>query len=70
MLWGLVDRFVDEMIEYYGSREQAERALRAVLEDEPKWAGMIQVVAVPQPAERDWRPRGRYAARFRCSANS
>ncbi len=31
MLWALADRFVDEVIEFYRSREQAERALRAVL---------------------------------------
>jgi hypothetical protein len=35
MLWALADRFVDEVIELYRSREQAERALRAVLADEP-----------------------------------
>ena len=31
MLWALSDRFVDEVIEVYRSREQAERALRRVL---------------------------------------
>ncbi len=35
MLWGLADLFVDEVIEFYGSREQAERALDDVLRDEP-----------------------------------
>ena len=29
MLWALADHFVDEVIELYRSREQAERALRA-----------------------------------------
>ena len=41
MLWGLADRFVDEVIETYRSREQAERALEAVLIDEPDWEGMM-----------------------------
>jgi hypothetical protein len=59
MLWGLADRFVDEVIEFYGSREQAERALDDVLRDEPEWKGMIEVVAVPRPPTQHWRPKGR-----------
>ena len=39
MLWALADRFVDEVIELYRSREQAERALHNVLRDEPEWEG-------------------------------
>ena len=59
MLWGLADRFVDEVIEYYASREQAERALEAVLGDEPEWEGMLEVVRVPMPVRRHWAPKGR-----------
>ncbi len=59
MLWVLADRFVDEVIETYRSREQAERALRAVLSDEPEWEGMIEVIPIPLPAHRDWQPKGR-----------
>ncbi len=66
MLWGLADRFVDEVIELYRSRAQAERALRAVLNDEPEWAGMMQVVPVPVPPDRHWRPRGRPVPPPRC----
>jgi hypothetical protein len=55
MLWGLADRFVDEVIELYGSREQAERALAAVLSDEPEWEGMIEVV--PMPVRQHWTPK-------------
>ena len=66
MLWGLTDRFVDEVIELYCSREQAERALRAVLTDEPEWEGMIEIVPVPAPAHRDWAPKGRPVRRPRC----
>ena len=47
MLWALADRFVGEVIELYRSREQAERALRAVLVDEPDWTGMMEVVPCP-----------------------
>jgi hypothetical protein len=48
MVWGLSDLFVGEVISFYGSREQAERALRAVLRDEPDWKGMIEIVTVPE----------------------
>jgi hypothetical protein len=58
MLWGLTDRFVDEVIQVYRSREQAERALEAVLSDEPEWEGMMEIVPVPVVACRHWAPRG------------
>jgi hypothetical protein len=48
MVWGLSDLFVGEVIAVYGSRAQAERALRAVLRDEPDWKGMIEIVTVPE----------------------
>jgi hypothetical protein len=48
MVWGLNDRFVGEVIAFYGSREQAERALKAVLRDEPEWKGMLEIVPVPE----------------------
>lgn len=66
MLWGLADRFVDEVIELYRSREQAERALGKVLRDEPGWEGMIEVVPVPTSCDRHWAPRGRPVRPPRC----
>jgi len=65
-LWGLADRFVDEVVAVYRSRESAERALRTMLRDEPEWEGMIEVVPVPG-AFSHWRPRGRRlrACRYR-----
>ena len=66
MLWGLADHFVEEVIELYRSREQAERALGAVLADEPEWEGMIEIVPLPLPIHRDWAPKGRPVRRPRC----
>jgi hypothetical protein len=66
MLWGLTDHFVGEVIQVYGSREQAERALAAVLTDEPDWEGMIEVIPVPQSVDRDWSPKGRQVRRPCC----
>lgn len=66
MLWGLTDRFVGEVIQFYRSREQAERALRAVLADEPEWEGMMEVVPVRQSPHCDWTPRGRSRRSHRC----
>jgi hypothetical protein len=50
MQWGLTDRFVDEVIQVYRSRAQAERALARVLADEPEWEGMIEIVPL-SPAD-------------------
>jgi hypothetical protein len=63
MLWGLADHFVDEVIELYRSREQAEKALHNVLADEPDWAGMMEVVPV---LDGHWRPKGRPVPPPRC----
>jgi hypothetical protein len=66
MLWGLADRFVDDVIEVYRSREQAERALRAVLRDEPEWEGMMEVVPVALSIRRHWQPRRQAVRRPSC----
>ena len=66
MLWGLADYFVDEVIELYRSREQAERALREVLTDEPEWEGMMEVVPIPGPPDGHWVPKGRQVGKTRC----
>lgn len=66
MLWGLADHFVDEVIETYRSREQAERALAKILIDEPEWEGMMEVVQVPQPSNKHWAPTGRRVRKPRC----
>jgi hypothetical protein len=64
-LWGLADRFVDEVVAVYRSRELAERALRTMLRDEPEWEGMIEVVPLPG-ASSHWRPKGRRVRASRC----
>jgi hypothetical protein len=71
MLWGLADRYVDEVIELYRSREMAERALRKVLSEEPGWEGMMEVVPVPrnmrlQRTRPPWAPRTAATRRPRC----
>jgi hypothetical protein len=43
----LADSGLGEVIEFYGSREEAEEALREVLHDEPGWHGEINVVEIP-----------------------
>jgi len=47
MLWGLADYFVDQVIAVYATREQAVRALKVMLDNEPDWEGMLEVVPVP-----------------------
>jgi hypothetical protein len=66
MLWGLADHFVDEVIALYRSRGQAERALANVLNDEPEWEGMMEVVPIPLLFDRHWVPKGRPVGNLRC----
>ena len=68
MLWGLADYFVDEVIETYRSREQAERALAEILNDEPEWEGMMEVVRVSPPRTPHWAPKGLPVRKPRCRA--
>lgn len=52
-LYCLVDRrlparrALDQVIELYGSREDAEQMLREVLHDEPTWAHALSVYELP-----------------------
>jgi hypothetical protein len=65
MLWGLADHFVDQVIAIYPTREQAMRALKLMLDDEPEWEGMLEVVPVAE--RRRCLPRCRPVRRSPCS---
>lgn len=43
-VWALRSSFVDDVLEVFPSREQAEETLRRVVEDEPVWNGRLSVV--------------------------
>jgi hypothetical protein len=47
--WGLASRQVDEVIEFYRSRAEAEQALAQVLRDEPDWCKTVYLVSVELP---------------------
>ena len=59
-LYGLVDDRLREdhmrgVIELYGNRAAAEKALRGVLRDEPTWASFVRIAEFPLiqlPGER------------------
>ena len=40
LLFGLLERRLQEIVEWYGSRDEADEALRRVLEDEPEWVDL------------------------------
>ena len=65
MLWGVKDRYVGEVIAVYGSRGEADGALRKMLRDEPEWEGMMEIVPVPLAASH-WQPKGRPVRAPRC----
>lgn len=44
--WGVASRLVDEAIELYPTREQAEATLEQILRDEPNWSGNVYVTRV------------------------
>jgi hypothetical protein len=44
--WGLADHRVGEVIDFYATRKQAEETLKQVLEDEPGWADVLEVVEI------------------------
>lgn len=43
IFWGLVETELQEAVELFGSREEAEAALAAVLRDEPDWSGLVSI---------------------------
>jgi len=64
MLWGVSDRYVGEVIAVFPTHDEAARALRAMLTDEPEWEGMLEIVAVAE--RRRCLPRCRRIRRPRC----
>jgi hypothetical protein len=44
--YGLLDREHGEVIEFYTSRDVADRELAEILHDEPGWAGRFEIVLV------------------------
>ncbi|MEX2645455.1 MAG: hypothetical protein WD249_04255 [Gaiellaceae bacterium] len=48
-LYGLALYAVAEIIEWYSAREEAEEAVRAVVADEPDFAGVVGVEEVEIP---------------------
>ena len=46
VLYGLVELDLQEVVEFYPSRDEAEAALRAALQDEPDWAPILAVARI------------------------
>jgi hypothetical protein len=42
----LTDTDLGEVVEFFASREEAEKALRDVLTDEPDWKGIVGVAEI------------------------
>jgi hypothetical protein len=43
ILYGLVTNVVDEAVDFFFTEEEAEAALRRVLEDEPNWRNIVRI---------------------------
>jgi hypothetical protein len=46
VLYGLAELDLQEVVEFYPSRNEAEAALRAALNDEPHWAPILAVARI------------------------
>jgi len=46
LFWGLASRELDEAIELYATRAEAEQALIAVLTDEPAWTHLLFITPI------------------------
>jgi hypothetical protein len=46
LLYGLHDRQIERVVEWYTSREAAERELAIILNDEPEWVELLEIVRV------------------------
>jgi hypothetical protein len=46
IFYGLLDRSLQEVVELFVSRDEAERTLREVLRDEPEWREILGLVRV------------------------
>jgi hypothetical protein len=46
LFWGLASRELDEAVELYATRAEAEQALIEVLGDEPAWKHLLFVTPV------------------------
>jgi hypothetical protein len=42
--WGIHDRSVRQVVDFFLSRDEAEETLQVILEDEPEWASILEVV--------------------------
>jgi hypothetical protein len=46
VFYGLADKSLDAVIEFYASEDQATRDLATILRDEPDWESILSVVRV------------------------
>jgi hypothetical protein len=46
LFYGLLDRQLERVVEFYVSREGAERKRAVILADEPGWAELFEIVRV------------------------
>ena len=46
IFYGLADARLEEAVDLYATRAQAEETLAQVLADEPEWVGLLSIVAI------------------------
>lgn len=43
VVWGVVSSEIEQVIEFFGSRRDAERMLGEIVQDEPYWAQAFRI---------------------------
>ena len=46
LLFGLHDRQLERIVDWYTSRERAEAGIAVILRDEPEWEVLLEIVSV------------------------
>jgi hypothetical protein len=51
VVWGVVSSEIEQVIEFFGSLEEAERVLAVIVRDEPEWVDDFRIERIELGAE-------------------
>ena len=51
VVWGVVSSEIEQVIEFFRTRREAERMLAEVVRDEPNWQGQFRIERIELGAE-------------------
>jgi hypothetical protein len=51
VVWGVISSEIEQVIEFFASRDEAERMLAEVVRDEPEWLEQFRIERIELGAE-------------------